>query len=70
MKFIARLMLVVALVLMAGPLAAAADRVVKGTVLDNQDEPLVGVSVVVAGQNAASPPTSTVISASKFPQAQ
>lgn len=50
MKFIARLMLVVALVLMAGPLAAAADRVVKGTVLDNQDEPLVGVSVVVAGQ--------------------
>lgn len=50
MKLITRLMLVVALVLMAGPLAAAADRVVKGTVFDSQDEPLVGVSVVVAGE--------------------
>jgi len=43
-------MLVIAVVLMGSPLASAADRVVKGTVVDGTDEPLVGVSVVVAGQ--------------------
>ena len=47
MKVIARLTLLLALLLTATASAWAAQRTVTGTVLDTQDEPLIGVSVMV-----------------------
>lgn len=45
MKVITRLLLVLAILLTGLPSAYAANRELKGQVLDSQDEPLIGVSV-------------------------
>lgn len=47
MKVITRLLLVMALMLMGLPTAFAANRELKGTVVDSENEPLIGVSVQV-----------------------
>ena len=47
MKVITRLLLVLAIMLTGLPQASAANRELKGTVLDSENEPLVGVSVKV-----------------------
>ncbi len=53
MKVITRLLLVMALMLMGLPTAFAANRELKGTVVDSENEPLVGVSVQVVQNKAA-----------------
>lgn len=53
MKVITRLLLVMALVLMGLPSAFAANRELKGTVVDSENEPLIGVSVQAVQNKAA-----------------
>ncbi len=53
MKVITRLLLVMALMLMGLPTAFAANRELKGTVVDSENEPLVGVSVQAVQNKAA-----------------
>ena len=50
MKVITRLLLVMALMLMGLPTALAANRELKGTVVDSENEPLIGVSVQVLSE--------------------
>lgn len=53
MKLFTRLLLVLAVVLTGLPSAYAANRELKGTVIDTENEPLVGVSVQVQGTKIA-----------------
>ncbi len=53
MKVITRLLLVLAVVLMGLPSVNAANRELRGTVLDTMNEPLIGVSVQDTGSSAA-----------------
>lgn len=53
MKVITRLLLVMALMLMGLPTALAANRELKGTVVDSENEPLIGVSVQVVQTKVA-----------------
>lgn len=53
MKVITRLLLVMTLMLMGLPSAFAANRELKGSVVDSENEPLVGVSVQVVQNKAA-----------------
>lgn len=62
--------LLLAAVALFNSLAASAQLTVKGTVIDDTDEPLIGVSVKKKVRPRASSPTSTEITPSRYLRAR